>query len=188
MLIFRERCDNMIVEDTLSMQPYYPSRILDGESSTTHEDGRMKPPLPPNNVDAIKRRSTSLSPSLTRHKSPHSFFNSIQTNQVTKERQVAFSDNVISHSPPPLSPSSDDNAPGEVCKEELYVKKKQDNLNVNEKDHNFPKKSNTHENTTLSDQYMSHLPQTSNGHRNEPPTATEQNTTKFAIFFIFLNL
>ena len=178
MLIFRERCENMIVEETLRLQSYNPSRLLDGECSTTHEDGRMKPPLPPNNVDAIKRRSTSLSPLLTRNKSPHSFFNSIQSNQVTKERQVAFSDNVISHSPPPLSPSSDDNAPGEDSKEELYLKKKQDNLSVNEKDHNFPNKSSTHENTVLSDQYISHLPQTSNGHRNKPPTATERITTK----------
>ena len=48
----------MIVEETLRLQSYNPSRLLDGECSTTHEDGRMKPPLPPNNVDAIKRRST----------------------------------------------------------------------------------------------------------------------------------
>ena len=168
----------MIVEETLRLQSYNPSRLLDSESSTTHEDGRMKPPLPPNNVEAIKRRSTSLSPSLTRNKSPHSFSNSIQSNQVTKERQVAFSDNVISHSPPPLSPSSDDNAPGEDSKEELYLKKKQDSVNVNEKDNNSPNKSSTHENTMLSDQYISHLPQTSNGHRNKPPTATERSTTK----------
>ena len=126
---------------------------------TTNEDRIMKPPPPPpNNIESIKkRRSTSLSPSLTRNKSPDLYVDNFPITQNTKERQVVFSDNVISHSPP-MSPSSDDNA--QIEEECLPRQLDSDQKTIEEQEY-FGKHISLHNN-------ISSISQSSkNGHRKK---------------------
>ena len=159
------------------MSSHYP-RSSDKDSPGLKEGAMMKPPPPPDGIDSLKRRrSTSLSPSLTRNKSPDIFSNNYPVAQNMKERQVAFSDNVISHSPP-LSPSSDDNAQVEdEDEEEVKVEQKEktrlkDNDHVkeeqitNDQRNFFHEQLESHCDEFLS-QNISNTSQSSNGHRNK---------------------
>ena len=128
----------------------------------------MKPPPPPDGIDSLKRRrSTSLSPSLTRNKSPDIFSSNFPVAQNMKERQVAFSDNVISHSPP-LSPSSDDNA---QIDEENEDDKKEVGRG-NDRRQTFREQLESHCDEFLSEN-ISNSSQSSNGHRTKSSLSAE---------------
>ena len=175
LLIFREHYGNMSTISSLKLLSSISGRSNDKSSLNTNEDKIMKPPPPPDNIECVKRRrSTSLSPSLTRNKSPDSFVNTFSLAQNMKERQVVFSDNVISHSPP-LSPVSDDNA---QMDDECRFQEQEDDHKLMKRKNLFrePPGSRNHETLPQNISNVSEI--SSNGHRNKVSPSPDKRTVK----------
>ena len=174
LLNFREPYGTISTISSLKLLSSLSGRGNDKGSLNTNEDKIMKPPPPPDNIECIKRRrSTSLSPSLTRNKSPE-IVNTFSLAQNMKERQVVFSDNVISHSPP-LSPVSDDNA---QMDDECRFQEQEDDQNLIRRKNLFREPSDSRNRETLPHNISTVSEISSNGHRNKVSPSSDKRTGK----------